>query len=233
MRGPERDLRRWGKIWSYLLLSGMLSGSRSRLRFKDDSCMACVVFIPWICGISDQASFPSAIASNDIAESSKLVLYINLFWFFDFEILVEVFVRFLVVLSMVWSTVPSSWILLLHCAFLFACLLRIEEQQDWCNDGLLWLLFPPCIWQEMKVFIITFWLGESSLSLSSLRFLSLGFFVFFYLPLRLSIYASCIWIARKVLKWFSRTWYSQSWCKLTPISVLTILVFRYLLLTYF
>jgi hypothetical protein len=85
----------------------------------------------------------------------------------------------------------------------------------------------------MKVFIITFWLGESSLSLSSLRFLSLGFFVFFYHPLRLSIYASCIWIARKVLKWFSRTWYSQSWCKLTPISVLTILVFRYLLLTYF
>lgn len=28
-----------GKIWSYLLLSGMLSGSRSRLWFKDDLCM--------------------------------------------------------------------------------------------------------------------------------------------------------------------------------------------------
>lgn len=66
--------------------------------------------------------------------------------FFYFEIFVCVFVRFLAVLSSMhgvehYCTSAPGSLLLLHCAFLFVCLLASllrnrGAAQDWCNDGL-------------------------------------------------------------------------------------------------
>lgn len=109
--------------------------------------------------------------------------------------LAGVFVRSLGVLSMLWGTVlPLLDLITPLCLFCLLVCWESRSSKDWCNDGLLWLLFPLCIWQVMKVFIITFWLEESSFSLSSLSFLlfslSLCFFVysFFFLSISLCLH---------------------------------------------